>query len=54
MGGIISDPPNLVGEESILDLTEDEPAMGLASFAMVVTLEHMEVDGRAAQSAVVW
>ena len=44
-GGIRSDPPNLVGEESTLDLTDDEPAMGLSSMAMVVTLEHMEVDG---------
>ena len=35
---------DVVGQDGILDLTEDEPAMGLASIAMVVTLEHIEVE----------
>ena len=37
--------PSVVGQAGILNLTEDEPAMALASIAMVVTLEHIEVDG---------
>ena len=46
VGQIRPDPPEVVGDDETLDLTDaDEPVMELATIAMVLIQEQMDVGG---------
>ena len=46
VGEIRPDPPEVVGDDETLDLTDaDEPVMELATIAMVLIQEQMDVGG---------